>query len=85
MDNYKEFKDKLDKEHQWPTVYMFKFVVPKDKVAEFNQVFEQESVKSKESKAGNYMSFTMNKMINTSQEVVDIYLKAKNIEGLIAL
>jgi len=85
MNNYKEFKDKLDKEHQWPTVYMFKFVVPKDKVAEFNQVFKQESVKSKESKAGNYMSFTMNKMINTSQEVVDIYLKAKNIEGLIAL
>jgi len=85
MDTYQDFKSKLDQEHKWPTIYMFKFVVPKGKIEEFNTIFVDESVQSKESKAGNYMSFTMKKMMNSSQEVVDIYLKAKKIEGVISL
>jgi len=85
MDSFNDFKEKLDREHQWPAIYMFKFVLPKGKVDEFNLLFKQEALQSKESKAGNYLSFTMKKMINSSQEVVDIYLEAKKIEGIIAL
>ena len=85
METYSDFKDKLDQAHKWPTIYMFKFVVPKSRVDEFNQLFKQESLQSKESKAGNYLSFTMKKMMSSSQEVVDIYVKAKKIDGLIAL
>jgi putative lipoic acid-binding regulatory protein len=64
---------------------MFKFVVPSNKVEEFQVLFDQESMQSKESKGGNYLSFTIKKMISSSQEVVEIYLKAKKIEGIIAL
>jgi putative lipoic acid-binding regulatory protein len=85
MDSYIDFKQKLDQEHQWPTIYMFKFVVPSGKVEEFHSVFDTESLQSKKSKGGNYASFTIKKMMSSSQEVVDVYLKAKKIEGIIAL
>ena len=85
MDSYHDFKEKLDREHKWPTVYMFKFVVPSDKVQEFQSVFEKESLESKKSKSGKYASFTLKKMMSSSQDVVEIYLKAKKIEGIIAL
>lgn len=85
MDSYSDFKQKLDQEHRWPTIYMFKFVVPSKKVEEFYVLFDKESLQSKESKGGNYFSFTLKKMMTSSQEVVEIYLKAKKIEGIIAL
>jgi len=85
MDSHKGFKEKLDLEHKWPSTYMFKFVVPSDKVESFNNIFRKEKLQSKKSKAGNYVSFTLEKMMNSSEEVVEIYLKAKKIEGLIAL
>jgi hypothetical protein len=85
MDSYHDFKEKLDFEHQWPTVYMFKFVVPSEKVQEFHGIFEEESLQSKKSKSGKYASFTLKKMMSSSQEVVEIYLKARKIEGIIAL
>jgi len=85
MDFYKDFKEKLDSEHQWPTAYMFKFVVPKIKVDEFRTLFFVETLREKISKAGNYTSFTFKKQIKSSDEVVDIYIKAKKIEGVISL
>jgi len=85
MDSHSDFKQKLDQEHQWPTIYMFKFVVPSKKVEEFIKVFGKETLQSKKSKGGKYLSFTLKKMMNSSQEVVEIYLKARKIEGIIAL
>ena len=85
MDSFESFKEKLDKEHKWPTSYMFKFIAPIAKADEVNMVFAGETLKSKLSKAGNYESFTMEKLMNSSDEVVEIYLKAKKIEGLIVL
>ena len=77
MESYEAFRQKLDQEHQWPTVYMFKFVAPSDKVEEFKTLFQDEKWESKQSAAGNYTSFTIKKMLHSSQEVVDMYLKAK--------
>ena len=85
MDSYKAFKEKLDQEHSWPDLYVFKFVVPIAKQSELRELFPEESFTEKKSKAGNYISFTLKKHIKSSDEVVAIYLKAKEIEGLIAL
>lgn len=85
MESFKAFKEKLDQEHKWPATYMFKFVVPKAKIDEFQKVFAKEPFQPKKSKAGNYTSFTMKKMMNSSDEVVEIYVRARKIEGLIAL
>jgi len=85
MDSFKAFKEKLDAEHKWPVVYMFKFVVPKIQVEEFKSLFSGEAHHEKKSKAGNYTSFTFKRKIGSSEEVVDVYLKARKIEGVIAL
>ncbi|MCG8308016.1 MAG: DUF493 domain-containing protein [Cytophagales bacterium] len=85
MDTHKAFKEKLDIEHDWPTTYMFKFVVPKNKTKEVRDMFSKETLMEKKSKAGNYVAFTFKKLINSSDEVVDIYLQAKKVKGLISL
>ena len=85
MDSYKDFKEKLNRVHKWPTTYMFKFVVPSTKVQEFTLLFSKETLDTKPSKNGNYVAFTMKKLVKSSDEVVDIYIAAKNIKGLMAL
>lgn len=85
MDSFKAFKEKLDKEHKWPDNYVFKFVVPAAKENEFKAKFPNESFSEKKSKAGNYISFTLKKMLQSSDEVVEMYVKAKTVEGVISL
>ncbi len=84
-DSYKAFKEKLDSEHKWPTTYMFKFVVPSAKAPELRAWLSKESLHTKSSKNGKYISFTMKKVMKSSDEVVEIYIKARHIEGLMAL
>ena len=84
-DSYQDFKEKLDNEHKWPTTYMFKFVVPSSNVSELKGVLSGEALQEKPSKSGKYVSITLQKRMNSSDEVVDIYMKTKHVEGLIAL
>ena len=85
--SYEAFREKLDAEHQWPTVYMFKFIVPQDRENEMLNTFPQEEWEwsSRKSKNGAYTSFTSKKMINSSDEVIEIYKIAHEIKGIIAL
>jgi putative lipoic acid-binding regulatory protein len=85
MDSSKAFKEKLDNEHKWPTTYMFKFVVPSAKVSELKAILSTETLQTKTSKNGKYVSFTLKKYMKSSDEVVDIYMNTRKIEGLIAL
>jgi hypothetical protein len=85
MDSFKAFKEKLDQEHKWPDMYVFKFVVPVGKATEFKAEFKNEAFQEKKSKAGNYISFTLKKKLQSSDEVVEMYLQARKIEGIIAL
>jgi len=85
LDSFKAFRDKLDQEHSWPGIYLFKFVVPRAKKAELIEEFPEESFSEKQSKSGNYISFSLKKTIHSSDEVIEMYIRAKKIEGLIAL
>ncbi len=84
-ESFDAFKEKLDNEHNWPTTYMFKFVVPVLKESEFRALFPAFTFETKHSKTGKYISFTMKREMHSSDEIVDIYLRAKEIDGLIAL
>lgn len=79
------FKNKLDQHHSWPTLYIFKFIVPKDKVEELKSLFQEHSTSEKSSTKGNYVSITMQVMAPSSESVIEIYQVAATIEGLIAL
>ena len=79
------FKEKLDSQHSWPGPYTFKFIVPKGKEADVIQFFNSSQIQQKQSKNGNYISITAKVNMKNSDEVMEVYLKAHTIEGIIAL
>ena len=83
--SYRAFKEKLDLEHQWPSVYMFKFIVPKNLKNVIPEMFPDENISTRESKEGNYISYTIEIMMKSSDEVISIYEEVHKIEGIIAL
>lgn len=83
--SYQSFRDKLEKEHTWPSEYMFKFIVPKEKEKELTILFPTIDFSRKKSSGGNYISLTARVVIEMTDQVIQIYEKADKIEGLIAL
>jgi putative lipoic acid-binding regulatory protein len=80
-----EFKERLDQEHQWPTNYLFKFIVPAALQEQVSSLFPAEAVSIKSSSKGNYQSISVNLIMASSEEVLEIYEKVHQIEGVIAL
>jgi putative lipoic acid-binding regulatory protein len=84
-DQNQDFKDQLDQEHEWPDLFMFKFIVPRDRQSQIEALFKPEQITSKASKRGNYVSITAKVTMQSSDEVIAIYEAAYRIEGVIAL
>ena len=82
---FASFREKLDQHYAWPSLYIFKFIVPKGKEEEVRQMFPLHIATEKESKNGNYTSLTIQMMMPSSDAVISVYKKASVIEGLIAL
>ncbi|MBT1704654.1 DUF493 family protein [Chryseosolibacter indicus] len=79
------FKLKLDQHYAWPSLYIFKFIVPTGKEDAVKRLFPQHEASEKHSTKGKYTSITIQMMMPSSEAVVDIYEQASTIEGLIAL
>ncbi len=83
--SFQLFRERLEKEHSWPDEYMFKFIVPKEKEEELKELFPALDFILKKSSAGNYISFTARIIIESTDQVIQIYEEAHKVEGLIAL
>ncbi len=81
----KSFQEKLDRHYAWPSLYVFKFIVPRGKEEFVRKLFPLHDVSEKSSSQGNYTSLTIQMMMPSSEAVVDIYQHASEIDGLIAL
>lgn len=79
------FRIKLDEHHSWPTVYIFKFIVPKGKENELKNLFPLHISTDKISTQGNYVSVTFQMMMPSSDAVIEVYERVSSIEGLISL
>ncbi|MEO1054838.1 MAG: DUF493 family protein [Bacteroidota bacterium] len=84
-DSFKSFKEKLDQQHDWPSLYTFKFIVPKGKEGEVKEIFPNNEATLKASKNGNYTSLTIQLLAPSSDVVIEKYVAAHEIEGIIAL
>jgi putative lipoic acid-binding regulatory protein len=82
---YLSFQEKLDQHYAWPSLYIFKFIVPRGKETELKQLFPLHVAKEKESKKGNYTSVTVEMMMPSSTAVIEVYQKITAVEGIIAL
>jgi len=78
-------REKLDDHYIWPSLYTFKFVVPKEKVEEVKKLFPNHESTERHSKNGNYISVTLQMMMPGSAEIIEVYQIASRVEGLIAL
>lgn len=87
--DFDRIKRTLDETHTWPSVFLFKFIVPSEieKIARVEALFNSKTaeIKSKESRNGKYTSISAREVMTSSDGVLDCYKKASEIEGLIAL
>jgi uncharacterized protein len=79
------FKAKLEAQTSFPSLYMFKFIVPNGKEQEIKALLPNNQMDLKASSKGNYVSVTIKAMMPTSEAILEIYNKASVIEGVIAL
>lgn len=79
------FRVKLEQHYSWPSLYMFKFIVPKGKEDDLKKLFPNHVFSEKSSTQGNYVSLTMQMMAPSSDAVIEVYQRAADVEGLIAL
>jgi putative lipoic acid-binding regulatory protein len=80
-----ELKQLLKNNHDFPTKYMFKFIVPQTKEAEVKNIFPYENVRMNFSKRGKYVSITVELLMESPEAVLQVYETANKIDGLIAL
>lgn len=83
--SYDKFKSLIDEKYEWPCQFKFKFVVAVHKENELASLFIEESIQKKNSKTGKYISYTFDKLVNSSDEVVEVYKRAGAIESVISL
>ncbi|MCO4783996.1 MAG: DUF493 family protein [Candidatus Cloacimonetes bacterium] len=79
------FIDILNKQYEFPTKFKFKFIVPKDQIDNFKDVFSQDKLSSKVSKKGNFTSFTIEKKVPSAQSIVEVYAMVSDLKGVISL
>ena len=79
---------KLDQHHNWPDVYMYKFVLPNEpeKIEQLMTHFAEKSeVTRRESAKGNYVSITIKEVMLSTDAVIERYRSITGIEGLMSL
>lgn len=86
---YIDLKERLEEGTDFPTDYLYKFIVPttKDQVKEIETIFAEKKTKTtkRASKTGKYSSVSILLKVNSADEVIENYLAVEKIEGLISL
>lgn len=88
-EKYEKLKIQLEEGFEWPSIYMFKFIIAADneKLAKVESLFTSNEalIEVKESRTGKFLSITAKELMINPDSVIDRYLEAEEIEGLISL
>jgi len=86
---YDRLQEELEKNADWPTKYMYKFIMPNkdDNVKKVEQRFDGQTIDLKKnySKTGKYVSVTVVTEEKNPEAVINRYKAMEDIEGLVAL
>ena len=86
---YVRLKEELSSTSEWPSEYLYKFIVPTDpkKVEEVENAFDNMGavINTHQSKTGKYTSLSINVTMQSPADVVEKYIEVGNIEGIISL
>ena len=75
-------------QQEWPGIYFFKFIVPNDreKLDMVRGLFQfQDQITYRTSKDIRFIALSCKQVMDNPEAVLEIYRKAKEIEGVIAL
>lgn len=87
---YKKLKVQLLDTSIWPTVYLYKFIVPSkpSKIKQIEVIFDNMGavIKTRLSKKGKYTSLSVNVQMKNPDAVIEIYKQiGREVEGVISL
>ena len=86
---YKRLKIQLADSTQWPSLYLYKFIVLTDdeKIRQVHEVFNNTGavIDSKKSKKGKYTSLSISVNLKNPDEVIAKYKEVGEIDGVISL
>lgn len=83
--DYHKLKKELEKTHTFPIKYMYKFILPAEKISEIEGLFEGAEISTRPSKKGNYISLTAVRMEKSADDIVAQYQSIPSIKGMISL
>lgn len=86
---FDELRKKLEESiTSFPYIYMFKFIIKSDNktMALVEVIFDDDAdIIQKQSTKGNYVSITVKQVVMSVDEIIAIYEKAAEIEGVMSL
>ena len=85
---YASLKQKLEDVHSYPTMYMYKFIIPSlsNKVELVTGLFGKDAnITSRQSSNGKFTSLTIRVTTLSSDEIIKKYQDVAAIEGVIML
>ena len=86
---YTKLKGRLEETANWPSEYLFKFIVPsaKEKIRAIEDIFDNTGavIDTKESRKGTYTSVSVNVRMKNPDAVIKKYKEASVVDGVISL
>ncbi|MBS1636745.1 MAG: DUF493 family protein [Bacteroidetes bacterium] len=85
---FDELRKKLEAQLTFPSIYMFKFILKSDnrKMALIESMFEEDAdIIQNQSGKGNFTSITVKQIVMSVDEIIAIYERAAQIEGVMSL
>ena len=86
---YKKLKEQLAETSQWPSNYLYKFIVPTegDKIERIHTIFDNTGavIELKQSKKGKYTSISITVNRENPDAVIEKYKEVGEVEGVISL
>ena len=86
---YIRLKEELQATSDWPSVYLYKFIVPTDtqKIVIVENAFDNMGavINTQQSKNGKFTSISVNVMMASPEAVVEKYQELSTVEGIISL
>ncbi len=86
-EQFEKLRESLNKEGNWPQLYMFKFIIPAEnkQIALVESKFSDEAIiTQKQSFNGKYISITIKEVMLSAESIIEKYKEMEGIEGLMA-
>ncbi len=83
--NYTKFQALLEDQVDFPTSYQFKFITKTEQKHRVIELLNDHIIQEKPSKNGKYTSISSRKMLQSSDEIIKVYKRVAQVDGVITL